>query len=74
MTEKRNKFALYILMFNMFIVMSGIGIVIPVMPSYLETFGVAGQALGFIIASYALGQFIFSPLAGELSDKHGRKK
>ncbi|MBD7942874.1 MULTISPECIES: MFS transporter [Psychrobacillus] len=74
MTEKRNKFALYILMFNMFIVMSGIGIVIPVMPSYLETFGVAGQALGFIIASYALGQFIFSPLAGELSDKYGRKK
>lgn len=58
----------------MFIAMSGIGLVIPVMPQYLETFGVAGQALGFIIASFALGQFLFSPLAGDLSDKLGRKK
>ena len=50
MAKKTNSSALYILMFNMFIAMSGIGLVIPVMPPYLETFGVAGQALGFIIA------------------------
>ena len=74
MAKKTNSSALYILMFNMFIAMSGIGLVIPVMPQYLETFGVAGQALGFIIASFALGQFLFSPLAGDLSDSLGRKK
>ncbi len=74
MNAKSNQFALYILMFNMFIAMAGIGLVIPVMPSYLETFGVGGTALGFIIACFALGQFIFSPLAGDLSDKMGRKK
>ncbi|WP_277587247.1 MFS transporter [Psychrobacillus antarcticus] len=74
MAKKTNSSALYILMFNMFIAMSGIGLVIPVMPQYLETFGVAGQALGFIIASFALGQFLFSPLAGDLSDTLGRKK
>lgn len=74
MAKKSSKFALYILMFNMFIAMAGIGLVIPVMPQYLETFGVAGQALGFIIASFALGQFLFSPLAGDLSDTFGRKK
>jgi len=74
MAKKTNNSALYILMFNMFIAMSGIGLVIPVMPQYLETFGVAGQALGFIIASFALGQFLFSPLAGDLSDTLGRKK
>ncbi|MFJ8066536.1 MFS transporter [Psychrobacillus sp. NPDC096426] len=74
MAKKTSQFALYILMFNMFIAMAGIGLVIPVMPSYLETFGVAGQALGFIIASFALGQFVFSPLAGDLSDTFGRKK
>ena len=33
-------------MFNMFIAMSGIGLIIPIMPEYLATFGVAGQALG----------------------------
>lgn len=61
-------------MFNMFIATAGIGLVIPVMPQYLQTFGVAGQALGFIIASFALGQFLLSPLAGDLSDRFGRKK
>ncbi|AQQ53857.1 MFS transporter [Planococcus lenghuensis] len=69
-----NRFALYILMFNMFIAMSGIGLIIPIMPAYLETFGVAGQALGTLIATFALAQFLFSPLAGDLSDKYGRKK
>ena len=62
------------LMFNMFIAMSGIGLIIPIMPAYLDTFGVAGQALGTLIATFALAQFLFSPLSGKLSDKHGRKK
>lgn len=61
-------------MFNMFITMSGIGLIIPIMPEYLGTFGVAGQALGFLIAMFSFSQFIFSPIAGDLSDKHGRKK
>lgn len=68
-----NKFALYVLMFNMFLSFSVVGLVIPVMPAYLKTFGVAGQVLGFIIAIIAFAQFIFSPIAGNLSDRHGRK-
>ncbi len=73
MATKSNHFALYILMFNMFITMSGIGLIIPIMPEYLATFGVAGQALGFLIATFSFSQFIFAPIAGDLSDKHGRK-
>lgn len=60
-------------MFNMFIAMSGIGLIIPIMPEYLGKYGVAGQALGFMIAIFSLAQFIFSPFSGDLSDKHGRK-
>ncbi|WP_342509125.1 MFS transporter [Sporosarcina sp. FSL K6-2383] len=74
MAVKSNNFALYILMFNMFIAMAGIGLIIPIMPEYLATFGVAGQALGFMIAIFSLAQFVFSPFSGDLSDKHGRKK
>lgn len=74
MAQRSNKFALYVLMFNMFIAMSGIGLIIPIMPEYLDTFGVAGQALGTLIATFALAQFLFSPLSGQLSDKYGRKK
>ncbi|GEK32185.1 tetracycline resistance MFS efflux pump [Kurthia zopfii] len=71
--EKKFKFALLILMFNMFISMSGIGLIIPIMPQYLKTFGGEGAVLGFLIASIALAQFIFSPLAGTMSDRLGRK-
>jgi DHA1 family multidrug resistance protein-like MFS transporter len=67
------KLALFLLMFNMFLTFSGVGLVIPVMPAYLKIFGAAGQALGFIIAIMAFAQFIFSPVAGNLSDRHGRK-
>ncbi|MCZ2257173.1 MFS transporter [Sporosarcina sp. G11-34] len=73
MSLKSNNFALYILMFNMFIAMSGIGLIIPIMPEYLGTFGVAGQVLGFLVAIFSLAQFIFAPIAGDLSDKHGPK-
>lgn len=76
MVEKQsnNNFALYILMFNMFIAMAGIGLIIPIMPQFLGTFGVAGKVLGFLIAIFSFAQFIFSPVAGNMSDRHGRKK
>lgn len=72
--SKSTNFALYILMFNMFIAMAGIGLIIPIMPEFLKTFGVAGKVLGFLIAIFSFAQFIFSPLSGVLSDRHGRKK
>lgn len=72
--KKSNPFVIYLLMFNMFIIMAGIGLIVPIMPKYLETFGAAGQALGLIIAAFAFAQFVFSPIAGDLSDKYGRKK
>ncbi|MFS0688253.1 MFS transporter [Sporosarcina sp. 179-K 8C2 HS] len=75
MAEKQsNNLALYILMFNMFIAMAGIGLIIPIMPEFLGTFGVAGRVLGFLIAIFSFAQFIFSPLSADLSDRHGRKK
>ena len=73
MTQKMKKIILLILMINMFITMGGIGMIIPILPSYLEIFGVGGQVLGFLVAIFAFAQFIFSPVAGDLSDRYGRK-
>lgn len=73
MASKSNNFALYLLMFNMFITMGGIGIIVPVMPAYLEIFGVGGTVLGFLIATFSLAQFLLSPISGDLSDRKGRK-
>ncbi|MFE6167318.1 MFS transporter [Viridibacillus arvi] len=72
--KSSNKLALILLMFNMFITMSAVGLIIPVMPTYLKLFGAAGQVLGFLIAIIAFAQFLFSPIAGNLSDKIGRKR
>ena len=71
--KSNKKFALFLLMFDMFITFSAIGLIVPIMPNYLKTFGAAGQALGFLIAVISFAQFIFSPMAGNLSDRHGRK-
>ncbi len=53
----------------------GFGIVIPVLPYYIEGdgFGATPLQLGWLLASYSIMQFIFSPILGGLSDKYGRR-
>ena len=67
-----NKSLPLLLMF-MFLAMLGMGLIIPVMPVFLKEFGAGGQAAGYLVSAFGLTQFIFSPIAGELSDKYGRK-
>ena len=62
------------LFFTMVVVMIGFGIVIPIMPFYVEQFGVGGTGLGAMMALFSVMQFIFSPFWGNLSDRYGRKK
>ena len=62
------------LFFTMVVVMIGFGIVIPIMPFYVENFGVGGAGLGFMMALFSIMQFIFSPYWGNLSDRYGRRK
>ncbi len=56
----------------------GVGIIIPVFPSLIEE--LTGQGLseasawgGALMVSFALMQFLFAPVLGELSDKYGRR-
>lgn len=62
-----------LLMANMFIAMLGIGLIIPVLPEFLKEFGAGGKTAGYLVAAFGLTQFICSPIAGEWSDKYGRK-
>ncbi|USG68484.1 MFS transporter [Brevibacillus ruminantium] len=61
-------------MINMFIAMLGIGLIIPVLPKFMLEFGASGSSLGYLVAAFGLTQFLFSPIAGEFSDKYGRKR
>jgi MFS transporter, DHA1 family, tetracycline resistance protein len=56
----------------------GFGIIIPVIPkliSNLKSIPVneASKYGGYLLFSFAIAQFIFSPLLGNLSDKYGRR-
>jgi DHA1 family multidrug resistance protein-like MFS transporter len=53
--------------------MLGFGIVIPILPFYVEHFGGSGKDMGMLMAIYSIMQFIFSPIWGSLSDHYGRK-
>ncbi|KQO18653.1 MFS transporter [Paenibacillus sp. Leaf72] len=70
----RNRGAILLLMGNILLVFTGIGLVIPVMPAYMRELDLNGSILGFMVAAFSLAQLLFSPLAGRLSDSFGRKK
>ena len=63
----------FVIVMTTFIDMIGFGMVIPVLPFHPETVGAGALALGVLIGSFSLMQFIFSPLLGRLSDKVGRR-
>ncbi|WP_042347656.1 tetracycline resistance MFS efflux pump [Bacillus massiliigorillae] len=69
--EQRNK--IIILMINMFIAIGSFGIIIPILPQYLESIGQGGTAAGLMIAIFAGAQFFMSPIAGRWADQYGRR-
>jgi MFS family permease len=48
-------------------------IVFPLLPFLLAQFAPNGRTLGLLAGSYALAQFLVTPLIGTLSDRHGRR-
>src|SRR6516164_8340033 len=62
-----------IIFLTVFIDLIGFGIVVPLVPVYSRHFGAHGWIIGVIIASFSAMQFVFSPIWGRLSDKHGRR-
>ncbi|MBH5319062.1 MFS transporter [Paenibacillus sp. GSMTC-2017] len=72
-TQNTGNSRMMLLMVNMFIAMLGIGLIIPVLPEFLREFDAGGKTAGYLIAAFGITQFVFSPIAGDLSDKYGRK-
>ncbi|HLU22418.1 MFS transporter [Lederbergia graminis] len=70
--DQRKK--LLILMINMFIAIGSFGIIIPILPQYLESINQGGTAAGLMIAIFAGAQLVMSPIAGKWTDQYGRRK
>lgn len=58
---------------TIFIDLTGVGIIIPLLPFYVSTFQVGPAALGILLTSFSIMQFIFSPILGWISDRTGRR-
>lgn len=70
----KHRGALLVLMLNLLLVFSGIGLVIPIMPKFMESLGITGGVIGLLVAAFSLTQLLCSPLAGRLADSYGRKR
>ncbi len=62
-----------ILSMTLGVVMLGFGMVMPIMPFYVESMGASATELGLLVAISPFIQLVASPLWGSVSDRHGRK-
>lgn len=72
------KHALIFVTITVFLDTVGFGIIVPVLPQFLVlvgevTLSEASALGGYLIFSYAMTNFLFAPLLGNLSDAYGRK-
>ena len=70
--------AIIFILFTLMIDAIGVGIVFPIMPDLMERVGAndTGQGAlwgGILMATYALGLFLFGPIIGSISDTIGRR-
>lgn len=69
MKDKR----MWIIFLIIFINMLGFGIILPLLPYYVESFGAGPMTIGLISVAYSVFQLLSAPILGELSDKFGRR-
>jgi len=73
--------SLLVIFLTVFIDLVGFGIVVPLVPLYgkhlvpqcVQAAWAQGLVIGIIVAAFSAMQFLFSPVWGRLSDRHGRR-
>ena len=71
--HKKDKFIFTTLFFAIFTTVTGVGIVVPLLPVYAHNLGASGFYIGMIFGAFSLSRIFFLPYFGRLSDKKGRK-
>ncbi len=62
-----------IIFFTVFLYLIGFGIIIPILPLLGEELGGNATQVGLLMSIFSLMQFVFAPMWGFFSDKHGRR-
>jgi multidrug resistance protein len=71
--DKIDKKIFATLLFSVFANVTGVGIVVPLLPIYAHELGASGFYIGLIFGSFSLSRTLFMPYFGRLSDRKGRK-
>jgi MFS family permease len=61
------------LFFSIFAAVTGVGIVVPLLPIYAHDLGASGFYIGLIFGAFSISRTVFLPWFGRLSDVKGRK-
>jgi len=61
------------LFFSIFAAVTGVGIVVPLLPIYAHDLGATGFYIGLIFGAFSISRTVFLPWFGRLSDVKGRK-
>jgi MFS transporter, DHA1 family, multidrug resistance protein len=68
-----NRRVFAILFFALFSTITGVGIVVPLLPVYAHSMGATGIYIGLIFGAFSISRTFFLPFFGRLSDRKGRK-
>ena len=70
---KLNKKIFGTLFFSIFAAVTGVGIVVPLLPVFAHDLGAGGLYIGMIFGSFSLSRTLLLPWFGKWSDRRGRK-
>ena len=62
-----------VLALSVFTALIGMGVIVPLIPVYVEQMGVTGIWIGILFAVYSGTRVLMAPFIGRLSDRRGRK-
>jgi MFS family permease len=62
-----------IILFTVFLDVLGIGLIIPVLPYYVESFNVPDIVVTMLFAAFSICSFFSAPILGMISDRKGRR-
>ncbi len=62
-----------VLFFSIFSAVTGVGIVIPLLPVYAHDLGASGLYISMIFGSFSISRTLLLPYFGRVSDKNGRR-
>lgn len=63
----------FIILLTVFVDILGLGIIIPVLPFYVQSFGASDMVVTLLFSVFSLFAFISAPFLGTLSDRIGRR-